>query len=93
MSVPRSVEQIPHCLDDHYVGELTVDLFYQHRVDHTVPIEEVAGAVKALIREGKVKHFGLSEAGAKLSVARMRSNRLQHCKANIHCGGANPKRK
>ncbi len=42
-----------------------IDLFYQHRVDDTVPIEDVAGAVKDLIQEGKVKHFGLSEAGAK----------------------------
>jgi aryl-alcohol dehydrogenase-like predicted oxidoreductase len=42
-----------------------IDLFYQHRVDPKVPIEEVAGAVKDLIAEGKVKHFGLSEAGAK----------------------------
>jgi len=42
-----------------------IDLFYQHRVDENVPIEEVAGAVRDLIREGKVKHFGLSEAGAK----------------------------
>ncbi|HEV8266659.1 MAG TPA: aldo/keto reductase, partial [Thermoanaerobaculia bacterium] len=42
-----------------------IDLFYQHRVDADVPIEDVAGAVKDLIREGKVKHFGLSEAGAK----------------------------
>ena len=41
-----------------------IDLFYQHRVDPNVPIEEVAGAVKDLIAEGKVKHFGLSEAGA-----------------------------
>jgi aryl-alcohol dehydrogenase-like predicted oxidoreductase len=40
-----------------------IDLFYQHRVDPNVPIEEVAGAVKELIAEGKVKHFGLSEAG------------------------------
>jgi aryl-alcohol dehydrogenase-like predicted oxidoreductase len=40
-----------------------IDLFYQHRVDPNVPIEEVAGAVKELITEGKVKHFGLSEAG------------------------------
>jgi aryl-alcohol dehydrogenase-like predicted oxidoreductase len=39
-----------------------IDLYYQHRVDPDVPIEEVAGAVKDLIREGKVKHFGLSEA-------------------------------
>jgi aryl-alcohol dehydrogenase-like predicted oxidoreductase len=42
-----------------------IDLFYQHRVDPDVPIEDVAGAVKELIEEGKVKHFGLSEAGAK----------------------------
>ena len=43
----------------------TIDLFYQHRVDPNVPIEDVAGAVKDLIQEGKVKHFGLSEAGAQ----------------------------
>jgi aryl-alcohol dehydrogenase-like predicted oxidoreductase len=41
-----------------------IDLFYQHRVDPAVPIEDVAGTVKDLIREGKVRHFGLSEAGA-----------------------------
>ncbi|QWV97855.1 aldo/keto reductase [Geomonas nitrogeniifigens] len=43
----------------------TIDLFYQHRVDPDVPIEDVAGAVKQLIQEGKVKHFGLSEAGVQ----------------------------
>src|SRR5579875_2201172 len=43
----------------------TIDLLYQHRVDPNVPIEEVAGAVKELIEQGKVKHFGLSEAGAQ----------------------------
>jgi len=43
----------------------TIDLLYQHRVDPNVPIEDVAGAVKDLIREGKVKHFGLSEAGVQ----------------------------
>jgi aryl-alcohol dehydrogenase-like predicted oxidoreductase len=42
-----------------------IDLFYQHRVDPEVPIEDVAGAVKDLIKEGKVKHFGLSEAGVQ----------------------------
>lgn len=42
-----------------------IDIFYQHRIDRTVPIEDVAGAVKELIREGKVLHFGLSEAGPK----------------------------
>ena len=43
----------------------TIDLLYQHRVDPDVPIEDVAGAVKELIQEGKVKHFGLSEAGVQ----------------------------
>lgn len=43
----------------------TIDLLYQHRVDPNVPIEDVAGAVKELIEEGKVKHFGLSEAGVQ----------------------------
>src|SRR6476646_7461512 len=43
-----------------------IDLFYQHRVDPHVPIEDVAGAVKDLIQQGKVKHFGLSEAGVQI---------------------------
>ena len=42
-----------------------IDLFYQHRVDPNVPIEDVAGTVKSLVQEGKVKHFGMSEAGAE----------------------------
>jgi aryl-alcohol dehydrogenase-like predicted oxidoreductase len=42
-----------------------IDLFYQHRVDKAVPIEDVAGAVKDLIQQGKVRHFGLSEAGVQ----------------------------
>jgi aryl-alcohol dehydrogenase-like predicted oxidoreductase len=46
------------------LGLDAIDLFYQHRVDPDVPIEEVAGAVRDLIREGKVRHFGLSEAAA-----------------------------
>ncbi|MCY1676491.1 aldo/keto reductase [Pseudarthrobacter sp. SL88] len=46
------------------LGVESIDLFYQHRVDPAVPIEEVAGAVGELVAEGKVKHFGLSEAGA-----------------------------
>ena len=46
------------------LGVEAIDLFYQHRVDPNIPIEDVAGTVKALIDEGKVKHFGLSEAGA-----------------------------
>jgi aryl-alcohol dehydrogenase-like predicted oxidoreductase len=47
------------------LGVEVIDLFYQHRVDPNVPIEDVAGAVKDLISEGKVKHFGLSEANAR----------------------------
>jgi aryl-alcohol dehydrogenase-like predicted oxidoreductase len=47
------------------LGIETIDLFYQHRVDPAAPIEDVAGAVKDLVREGKVRHFGLSEAGVK----------------------------
>jgi len=47
------------------LGVETIDLFYQHRVDLEVPIEDVAGAVKDLIQAGKVKHFGLSEAGVQ----------------------------
>jgi aryl-alcohol dehydrogenase-like predicted oxidoreductase len=47
------------------LGVEVIDLLYQHRVDTAVPIEEVAGTVKQLIQEGKVKHFGLSEAGAQ----------------------------
>ena len=47
------------------LGVDAIDLFYQHRVDTNVPIEDVAGAVQELIREGKVKHFGLSEAGVR----------------------------
>lgn len=47
------------------LGVECIDLYYQHRVDPEVPIEDVAGAVKELIREGKVKHFGMSEAGVK----------------------------
>ena len=51
-----------------------IDLFYQHRVDLNVPIEDVAGAVKDLIQEGKVKHFGLSEAGVNTIPGRMLFN-------------------
>src|SRR6185503_647179 len=48
------------------LGTDVIDLLYQHRVDPEVPIEDVAGAVKDLIQEGKVKHFGLSEAGVQM---------------------------
>ena len=63
-SRPEHIKQVAEAsLNRLKVGD--IDLFYQHRVDPNVPIEDVAGAVKELIQEGKVKHFGLSEAGAQ----------------------------
>jgi aryl-alcohol dehydrogenase-like predicted oxidoreductase len=50
----------------------SVDLFYQHQVDPEVPIEEVAGVVKELIAQGKMKHFGLSETGVERCRGRVR---------------------
>lgn len=63
-SRPEHVKQVAEASLERLRVE-TIDLFYQHRVDPDVPIEDVAGAVKDLINEGKVKHFGLSEAGVQ----------------------------
>ena len=64
----------------------TIDLLYQHRVDPAVAIEDVAGTVKDLIAAGKVKHFGLSEAGAQ-TIRRAHSvQRVTAVQANIRCG-------
>jgi aryl-alcohol dehydrogenase-like predicted oxidoreductase len=63
-SSPEHVKQVAEASLKRLKVE-TIDLLYQHRVDPNVPIEDVAGAVKDLIREGKVKHFGLSEAGVQ----------------------------
>jgi len=68
---PTGLSSRPESIRESVEGSLkrlrveTIDLLYQHRVDPNVPIEDVAGAVRDLIREGKVKHFGLSEAGAQ----------------------------
>jgi aryl-alcohol dehydrogenase-like predicted oxidoreductase len=68
---PKPVNSQPAQIKQAVEGSLkrlrtdVIDLYYQHRVDPDVPIEDVAGAVKELIQQGKVKHFGLSEAGAK----------------------------
>ncbi len=63
-SKPEHIKQVAEaCLKRLKVD--SIDLFYQHRVDPDTPIEDVAGAVKDLIQEGKVKHFGLSEAGVQ----------------------------
>ena len=64
-----------------------IDLFYQHRVDPNVPIEEVAGAVKDLIQQGKVKHFGLSEAGVRTIRRAHAVSQSPRYKANTPCGG------
>ncbi len=69
-----------------------IDLYYQHRVDMNVPIEEVAGTVKDLIREGKVKHFGLSEPGVKTIRRAHAVQRLPRSRANTRCGGDGLKR-
>jgi aryl-alcohol dehydrogenase-like predicted oxidoreductase len=67
----RGLNSLPEHIKQAVEGSLkrlktdVIDLYYQHRVDPSVPIEDVAGAVKELIDEGKVKHFGLSEAGAQ----------------------------
>ena len=68
-----------------------IDLFYQHRVDPNVPIEDVAGAVKDLIQQGKVKHFGLSEAGVQTIGARTPSSPSRHFKASTPFGGGSRK--
>ena len=68
---PMGVDSRPEHIKQAVEGSLkrlrtdVIDLYYQHRVDPNVPIEDVAGAVKDLIRDGKVKHFGISEAGVQ----------------------------
>lgn len=63
-STPKNIKQVAEASLKR-LGVDVIDLFYQHRVDPNVPIEEVAGAVKELIQEGKVRHWGLSEAGVQ----------------------------
>ncbi len=72
------------------LGIEVIDLLYQHRVDPTVPIEDVAGTVRDLIAEGKVRHFGMSEPGVRRCAAPMRCSRWPRCRTNIRCGGAMP---
>ena len=68
----------------------TIDLLYQHRVDPNVPIEDVAGAVKELIQQGKVKHFGLSEAGVQTIRRAHAVQPVLLSRANTRCGGERP---
>ena len=64
-SRPEHIKKVADALAQATQDRFAIDLFYQHRVDPNVPIEDVAGAVKDLIHQGKVRHFGLSEAGAR----------------------------
>ena len=70
-----------------------IDLLYQHRVDPDVPIEDVAGAVKELIEQGKVKHFGLSEAGVQTIRRAHTVQPVTACRANTRCGREPRRRK
>jgi aryl-alcohol dehydrogenase-like predicted oxidoreductase len=70
-----------------------IDLFYQHRVDPNVPIEEVAGAVKELIKRGKVKHFGLSEAGTETIHQAHAVQSVTALQSGIQCSFVNRKKK
>ena len=70
-----------------------IDLFYQHRVDPNVPIEDVAGAVRDLIREGKVKYFGLSEAGVQTIRRAHKVQPVTALQASTPFGGGSPKPK
>jgi aryl-alcohol dehydrogenase-like predicted oxidoreductase len=63
-SRPEHIKEVAEASLKHLKTDV-IDLFYQHRVDPNVPIEDVAGAVKELVQQGKVKHFGLSEAGVQ----------------------------
>ena len=75
------------------LGTDYIDLYYQHRVDPDVPMEDVAGIVKDLIAEGKVLHFGMSEAGAQ-SIRRAHAVQpVRLCRASTPSGPASPKPK
>jgi len=70
---------------------LRIDLLYQHRVDPGVPIEDVAGTVMELVDDGKVKHFGLSEAGVQVIRRPTQFSLSRHSRASTHSGGGSRK--
>ena len=80
-SIRRAVDNSLRRLRTDYI-----DLYYQHRVDTTVPIEDVAGTVMELIQAGKVLNFGMSEAAAGTSGERTPCSRWQRCRASTRCG-------
>jgi len=73
------------------LGVETIDLYYQHRVDTATPIEETMGAMAQLVKEGKVRHLGLSEAGAETIRRAHKVHRLRRCRRSIRSGAAIPK--
>jgi aryl-alcohol dehydrogenase-like predicted oxidoreductase len=90
-SRPEHIKQVAEASLKRLKTEV-IDLLYQHRVDTDVPIEDVAGAVKDLIREGKVKHFGLSEPGVQTIRRAHAVQPVAAVQSNIRCGGASPSR-
>ena len=83
--IRRWSKPAPRLATDH------IDLLYQHRVDPAVPMEDVAGTVGDLVKQGKVRFFGLSEAASPTSDAPMRCIPCRQCRANIRCGSATSK--
>ena len=73
------------------LGVEQIDLYYQHRVDPATPIEETVGAMAELLKAGKVRALGLSEAGPKPSAAHRQCTRSPRSRRNIRCGRAIPK--
>ena len=88
----RTIDGTPAYVDEAIDASLRrlnvdhVDLYYQHRVDANTPIEETVGAMAELVRAGKVKHIGLSEAGPRRSAARTPCIRSPRCSPNGRCG-------
>lgn len=70
------------------LGVEAIDLYYQHRVDPDTPIEETVGAMADLVKEGKVRHLGLSEASARRCGGRARCTRSRRCRRSTRCGVA-----
>jgi aryl-alcohol dehydrogenase-like predicted oxidoreductase len=70
------------------LGVEVIDLYYQHRVDPNTPIEETVGAMAELVKEGKIRYLGLSEAGPAPSSGRTRCTRSLHSRPSIRCGRA-----
>jgi aryl-alcohol dehydrogenase-like predicted oxidoreductase len=77
----------------HRLGVDAIDLYYQHRVDPEVPIEDVAGAVKDLIEAGKAKHFGMSEAAAPTIRRAHPVQPVTAVRASTRCGGGVPRKR